>query len=482
MERDKKSRYKYSQEEKATLRVLKMQEQDLVSLGNNTDSQTEELVDIRKRVERLSAQLGITPIPKAKSDDVPNSPLNIPNSEIPSWEELVERANREVSEDIILENLLSQEEFNYCIEDVERINNEFSKITSIWNKRDLSFLAIAVGLQTARWIILQELFGDFGAENRGNRESSESGDKRKKKENNDYNKRHQNRDNKASEKNYPTWKDIIFGQYARVDGGKSSGVCPYDAQNGGPIGFEDGGRGSHRVHTLGHDPLLGWIFGTANLMTCSISLTKKFGFANYKVEYPGGVFGPRYSYIEMFSDVFQSIKEDKYRLAAGLFAQGAHLRSDKYTEKGLPIPLIEVFSEDLAGKLYSEQYDQLCLLKDLKKVGAQAGLSILINMIIGLVHKMFYDREKDGPDKELYEVRTRKILLISNLIASGGNVLYCAFSEDWKKLDIGGILVSLYRLVSDIRFITRIKEQFIQQHLDEVIFKEIAEIDSYFID
>ena len=482
MEGEKKSRYKYSQSEKDTLRVLKMQEQDLASLDSNTISQTNELDEIRIRVERLSSKLGVAPIPKANAEDIPVRPLNIPKSEIPSWADLVERANREVSEDIILEDLLSKEEFNYCIEDVERINNEFSRKTSIWNKRDLSFLAIAVGLQTARWIILQGLFGDLGADNRGERESSGSGDKRKKKENHDYNERHQDRENIGSGKNYPTWKDIIFGQYARVDGGKSSGVCPYDAQNGAPMGFEDGGRGNHRAHTLGHDPLLGWIFGTANLMTCSISLTKKFNFANHRVEYPGGVFGPRYSYAEMFYDVFQSVKEDKYRLAAGLFAQGAHLRSDKYTEKGLPIPLLEVFSEELAGKLYSEQYDQLCLLKDLKKVGAQAGLSILINMIIGFVHKMFYDKEIDGADKNLYEVRTRKILLISNLLASGGNVLYCAFSEDWKKLDLGGILVTLYRLVSDIRFITSIKEQFIQQHLDDVIIKEIAEIDSNFID
>lgn len=481
MENEKNSRYRYSQSEKDILRVLKMQELDLASLERETTRQSDELDEIRKRVESLCGQFGVNIIPKA--EDITNRSLNIPKSDIPSWDELVGRANREVHEEIILEDLLSKEEFQYCIEDVERINNEFSQKTSLWNKRDLSFLAIAVGLQTARWIILQELFGDLGTENRGKRESDKVGDARKKKESNDYGEKHKERKGTKSEKGYPTWDNILFGQYRRIDGRYTERWrCPYDAQTNGPLGFDDGGKGNHRVHTLGHDPLLGWIFGTANLMTCSISLSKKFNFANHHVIYPGACFGERYSYIEMFYDVFQSIKEDKYRLCAALFAQGAHLRSDKYTENGLPIPLIEVFSEELAGKLYSEQYDQLCLLKDLKKIGAQAGLSILINMIIGFVHKMFYDKEKDGTDKNLYEVRTRKILLISNLLASGGNVLYCAFSEDWKKLDLGGIMVTLYRLVSDIRFITRIKEQFIQQHLDEVIIKEIAEIDSNFID
>lgn len=479
---ERKGRYKYYQEEKDSLKVLKMQENDLTSLDKETSSQTKELEDIRRRAELLAQKLKVQIKPKTKDEDVPSTSLNIRKEEIPSWESLVNRANSEIQEDIQFEDLLSKEEFNYCIEDVKRINNEFSKKTSIWNKRDLSFLAIAVGLQTARWIILQEIFGDLGADNRGEREHHSEGDKRKKKETHEYNKRHQDRENKNSENNYPTWKDIIFGQYKRQDGGKTSGVCPYDAQNGGPIGFEDGGRGSHRVNTLGHDPLLGWIFGTANLMTCSISLSKRFGFANHRVEYPGGRFGTVYSYPEMFYDVFQSIQEDKYRLAAGLFAQGAHLRSDKYTERGLPIPLIEVFSEELAGKLYSEQYDQLCLLKDLKKIGFQAGFSILINMIIGFVHKLFYDESKDGEDKELYEVRTRKILLISNVIASGGNVLYCAFSQDWKKLDVGGILVTLYRLFSDVRFMTRIKEKFIQEQLDETLKDTIKEIDANFID
>ena len=310
---EKNSRYKYSQSEKESLKVQKMQENDLNNLALETYSQTSELAELRKRVAALCEELDITPIEKATEADLSNESLNISRDEIPTWEELVKRADSEIEDEIVLEDLLSKEEFNYCIEDVERINNEFSQKTSIWNKRDLAFLAIAVGLQTARWIILQEFFGDLGADNRGNRESSESGDKRKKKECNDYSKRHEDRKNKKSEKDYPTWKDIIFGQYKRVDGqGKSSGNCPYDAQNDGPIGFNDGGRGNHRVHTLGHDPLLGWIFGTANIMTCSISLTKKFNFANHRVLYPYGRFGERYTYYEILLSAKLYISESNF--------------------------------------------------------------------------------------------------------------------------------------------------------------------------
>ena len=133
------------------------------------------------------------------------------------------------------------------------------------------------------------------------------------------------------------------------------------------------------------------------------------------------------------------------RLPAGVFAEYIHLKSDVFTKLGLPVPIIEVFSESLAGDLYKSQYDSLCLLRDLKIVGKQAGFSILINMIIGLVHGLLYDPQKDG-DRKLYEVRTRKILSISNSLASAGNIAYAIGTEDWRKLDVGGILVTLYQM------------------------------------
>lgn len=220
-------------------------------------------------------------------------------------------------------------------------------------------------------------------------------------------------------------------------------------------------------------------------MTCTISLSKKFGFGTYRVLYPGGRFGDRILMGMMFGEMLESIKEDKFRLAAGLFAQYAHLKSDAFTSRGLPVPLIEAFSKELAGKLYSEQYDLLCLVKDLKKVGLQAGISILINMIISFVHGLFYNEEKDGK-RDHYEVRTRKILLFSNLISSGLNLAWvggnAAFGNEtaWKDLDLGGLLVTLWRLFSDVRFITKVKEQFINEEMDKVTRQSLAELDSMF--
>lgn len=482
MKTDRKSEYIYSQTEKEELKVLKMQDNDLASLDQKTKCQTEELKKTREQVEIASKKIGISHIPKTKSEYIPNKPLRIPKSEIPSWEELVERANREVPEDVVIEDLLTKDEIKYCEEDVKRINKEFSEITSIFNVRDLVFLNVATALQTARWLILQKIFGDLGSTDSIKREDSKTADTNKKNTSKYCTDKIENWIDEKNGTEYPTYKNIMLGQYKRLDGGYSKFKCPYDAQKNGPLGFDDGGKGDHRANTLGHDPILGWIFGTANLMTCSISLSKKFNFANHRVYYPGGEFGEPYSYIEMFSDMIKSTIEDYKRLVAALFAQALHLRSDALTKKGLPIPIVETFSEEIPGKLHKEQYDSLCLLKDSTTVDMQAGFSILINMMIGLLHKMYYDKEKDGPDIDLYEVRTRKILMISNQLASAGNIVYCIFSEDWKKLDIGGLLVSLYRLFSDIDFTTRIKDQYIQQQTDQSNAKEIAEIDAHFVD
>lgn len=47
---------------------------------------------------------------------------------------------------------------------------------------------------------------------------------------------------------------------------------PYDITVGAPdLGINMGGA-YHRLYTLGHDPVLGWIFGTANILADTITL------------------------------------------------------------------------------------------------------------------------------------------------------------------------------------------------------------------
>ena len=467
-------KYKYSDSKKETLKVLKMQEEQLTRLesgiaGDAQDGKkdAEDMADLRKRMEAQLKKRGITPPPKKTAKPI-DTTIRISQDKIPSWDSIAEQAKESVPEDVAFEDLLTKEEFQFCIDEVQRINDEFSHKTDIKNKKDMSFLMVATALQTARWLIIQKICGDLGqtidSDSRLNHNDKSIKDSVKE-SNKSFQERFKDHGHRESTKKYKSWEQIIFSS------------APFDTIVGSP-NFEENLEGKyHRYKTLGHDPILGWIFGTANFITDTCTLSN---FNSYRISREGTPhFSEHTNLATIFYEVFDSTKEDWLRLPAGVFAEFVHLKSDAFTKLGLPVPILEIFSESLAGDLYKSQYDSLCLLKDLKIVGQQAGFSILINMIIGLIHGLFYDKEKDG-DRKLYEVRTRKILSISNALASAGNIAYAVGTEDWRKLDVGGILVTLYRLFTDVRFITKMKKDFVETEMDKVLADEIKELDSYF--
>ena len=73
---------------------------------------------------------------------------------------------------------------------------------------------------------------------------------------------------------------------------------------------------------------------------------------------------------------------------------------------------------------------------------------------------MAYD-EDCGISRDLYSVKTQKILEISNIIASSSNIIYTVFSKDIRKLDIGGLAVTLYRIYKEDEIKKKIKREFV---------------------
>ena len=103
-----------------------------------------------------------------------------------------------------------------------------------------------------------------------------------------------------------------------------------------------------------------------------------------------------------------------------------------------------------------------------------------------MVFAQVYDPKKYS-SRDIYEVKTRRILSYSNLIASASNVIWVggnAFMGNqsaWRDLDIGGIIVTMRRLISDKKFIQSVKEEFIYEEFkkriqgDELKLLEINE-------
>ena len=364
-----------------------------------------------------------------------------------------------------------EELFQDFLKNEKEINELFSKKTGL-NKNDYAFLFLAIALQATRQYFLTGNLGEiFKADERLNH-NDKNIEEKVKKEQKTYKEKHLKTDDnqkgwgtKKSQKGYRTWLEIVMTKKVPYD--VTKGATDLDIKMLG---------GYHRVKTLGHDPILGWIFGTLNIITDTVTLTN---FQTYFVNMEKGLMFDAtklpVSLVELFQMSYESISEEWQRLPAAVFAHGLHLKSDEFTKLGLPIPIIGTFSEELALKIYKQNYDYLTLIKDIKIVGKQAAFSALINYIIATVHRFFYNPSKDE-DEKLYEVKTRKILLYSNIIASTSNIIYTSFTGI-NNLDLGGLLVTLYRIVSDVSYITKIKKEFVEAELNKKYQNQLDNLD-----
>lgn len=363
-----------------------------------------------------------------------------------------------------------EELFQDFLKNEKEVNKLFSKKTGL-NKTDFAFLFFAVALQVTRQFLLTGDLGKIFKTDERLKNNDISIKEEVKKQQKDYKEKHLKTDDKngwetkKSQKGYRTWLEIAMTK-----------KVPYDATGGSPdLNINMLGK-YHRLKTLGHDPILGWIFGTLNIITDTVTLTNFQTYSvNMEKELMFDVTKLPISLFELFQMGYESISEEWQRLPAAIFAQGLHLKSDEFTKLGLPIPVIGTFSEELALKIYKQNYDYLTLIKDIKIVGKQAAFSALINYIVATVHRFFYDPNKDE-DEKLYEVKTRKILLYSNIISSTSNIIYTSITEI-NNLDLGGLLVTLYRIISDVSYITKIKKEFIENELNKKYQEQIDDLD-----
>lgn len=321
---------------------------------------------------------------------------------------------------------------------INDLDIEFEKQTGL-TKVDITFLFFATAAQCVRQYILT------GFPERLDNQTAANAAK-------GHTKEHSNRSHQWYN---PSLEEII------------TNPVPFDAMYGSPdFDLELSGR-THRRKTLGHDPVLGWIFGTVNIATSTLTTNN---LASYHVK-TGAVLkrdritnNAQTPYIFYYAKekLFNNGIEGKKIIATSLVKEAIHLKSDINTKESLPFPIVSALSPELADTLASYGFD----MANIATVGKQASYAIMINMLIGMIHYLVHDFNK-GESRKLYEVRTRKILSYSNYIASASNLLYVTISAAlgngvaFRKLDIGGFIVTLYRLISDSVFIQKIKEEFI---------------------
>lgn len=325
---------------------------------------------------------------------------------------------------------------------LEDLDRQFCRRTGL-TKTDWIFLITAVGLQVVRQKVFQKL---------GNRITDKQGDKLMK---------------DILKVGAPDWKDVLTQS------------VPYDAIKTGNHISNTGLSGTtHRYRTLGHDPVLGWIFGTANIMTRSLT---KNDFTTYQVSgniiirhYPNGTIG-------MFEKATEYAVNDPKLLAASVARQAVHFGSDYFTKQGLPVPMISIVDESLAKDMLTKYHINMLSVTN---IAGNAMFASLINQIIAYIHGLFFNGESEMEHK-LYEIRTRKIVCYSNMIASTLNIAETAFkayaTEDPTKLselDIGGFLVAVSEFVRSSKFKRQVYNEFVfGTYKDMILNDDIFESD-----
>ena len=311
---------------------------------------------------------------------------------------------------------------------LEQLNREFEYETSL-NCTEVSLLFFAIGLQLFRQHFLTK-FTERVDDQTAARESF------------GYEKKHSDRHHRYYN---PSLEEIL------------SNPVPFDANVGSNGALSGGGKMGHRVTALGHDPLLGLIFGTANIATST--LTNAY-FESFHIK----TFNKRDTFAERANTglVLQKTLEKLFfgghegilKVGCSFAKELQHLNSDINTKNSLPLPVISAINTEWAAELAKYGIDAANVII----IAKQLLYSRMVNCFIAMYHYSFYD---GSISKDFYRVKTKKIICYSNIIASGINLTEFFIKKDLHLLDFGGIVNTIFEVVTSIKFIKKIKRDFI---------------------
>ena len=235
----------FSGNDQDILKVLKMNQDNCQSTldqakAMNADAESS-ISETDKFIAEIEKKYGIdSSVAVPPQIDMTPKPV-VSEVVVPDWHELVETAKTTYPDKVSIDDILTQEEYQNAMRHLDSINDEFSRRTG-FRKVDWAFFAIATALQCVRQYVLDPWIKKMRA---GASPSDEKGRKGNVE---------------------PGW------YHADTDKILTSRV-PFDAQGysnySTVAGFLKGG--GHRTVTLGHDPIMGWVFGTANILTNTLT-------------------------------------------------------------------------------------------------------------------------------------------------------------------------------------------------------------------
>jgi hypothetical protein len=244
---------------------------------------------------------------------------------------------------------------------------------------------------------------------------------------------------------------------------------PYDATRFKGVNHGFFKEANHRFATFGHDPIVGLIVGTSNILTNTITCRSKGPLpvpitchVEYDMDLKNPCIGDVCSTIEALKAAAYRIDNDAVSIVAALIKQIIHIGTDLYTPCGIQIPGANLILDNR----YAEELTKYVSAGDFIKIGVSYQIFNLINMFISSLH-MLTCQSTSHRDKELHHVKTMKILEYSNIIATGSNVIinavrsYYGDGKALKDIDFAGLIGTIMMLIRNDEIKRKIKREFI---------------------
>lgn len=297
------SKYNYSELEQQINQVLLHQSRELEGI-KKLDS-----VALESRISESESLL------KSLGYELPEQPLENatkkkPVMVVPTWESLCIEAEQAVGSNADLESIFSAEELKENSAAIQQMNREFNMLHHL-DKYDVAISAAAGLLAAAVDILLvgipQKTPDGLSAGKLSDFIRAEF------------------------DKKFPE------DEMTKLANSKVSKV-PYDAQDNRHTSINVDGLSAyyHRLISLGHDPLLGFVFGVADILTGRMTTIDKSG-----------------KIVSQVMEVYADRKESD--VFAALAKQIIHFKSDITTSMGLPVPLMSLVNLLQFGSIGEEE-------------------------------------------------------------------------------------------------------------------------------
>ena len=299
------SRYKYTEVEQQMNNVLVHQEQELREIKEKRES-----IDARGTIDSSIELLKSLGYGDKVAELLPTGEQKRKVIVLRDWQDIVSDAEQQVGDSCELEDLFTEEELRENSEAIKLINREFNDLHRL-DKYDVGIAALAAIVGAIVDIVLVGI----PAKGPDGLEAGPLSDFIRKK------------------------FDEAFSpkEMEKLANSKKSKV-PFDAQdNRNTTEYVEGlSAYYHRLLSLGHDPLLGFIFGVYDIMHGTMTTIDKSGKIVCQV-------------MENYADRKES------DIVSAIAKQIIHFKSDITTSMGLPAPLMGLFNLLQFGNIGEEE-------------------------------------------------------------------------------------------------------------------------------